>query len=109
LTFALQSESSKEIKEIKSKTTKQVESKIDSSKKSNEKKTGYCIRTGASIPFDLDKPLSYESYKIWNEFGDPDYVEKFCHFSGEPSFGETSVNKPILKKNWKKAKETYGL
>jgi phosphatidylserine/phosphatidylglycerophosphate/cardiolipin synthase-like enzyme len=70
---------------------------------------GYCIRTGVSIPFDLEKPLSYEAYKKWNEFGDPDYSEKFCHFSGEKSNGETSVNKPILKKNWKLAKEVHDL
>lgn len=39
---------------------------------------------------------------------DPDYKEKYCHFSGEPSNGETSVNKPILKKNWKKAQNIHG-
>lgn len=71
--------------------------------------TGFCIRTGVSIPFDIEKPLSYEAYKKWNEFGDPDYAEKFCHFTGEPSNGGTSVRQPILKKNWKKAKEKYGL
>lgn len=77
--------------------------------KSSEKLTGFCIRTGISIPFDIEKPLSYEAYKKWNEYGDPDYPEKFCHFSGELSNGETSVRQPILKKNWKKAKEKYGL
>lgn len=49
------------------------------------------------------------SYKIWNEFGDEDYPEKFCHFSGAPSKGETSVSRPILKKHWKKAKEIFHL
>lgn len=73
------------------------------------KNTGYCIRTGAEIPFDVEKPLSYDAYKKWNEFGDPDYAEKFCHFSGEHSNGETSVSRPILKKNWKKAKEIHNL
>lgn len=71
--------------------------------------SGFCIRTGVSIPFNLDKPLGSDAYKSWNKFGDPDYPEKFCHFSGELSNGETSVNKPILKKNWKKAKETFNL
>lgn len=69
------------------------------------KATGYCIRTGVEIPFNIEKPLSYEAYKRWNQYGDPDYPEKFCHFSGEPSNGETSVNKPILRENWKKAQE----
>lgn len=70
---------------------------------------GYCIRTGVQIPFNVEKPLSYDAYKSWSKFGDPNYAEKFCHFSGEPSNGETSVSKPILKKNWQKAKETFGL
>lgn len=70
---------------------------------------GYCIRTGVSIPFDIEKPMSYEAYKSWNQFGNSDYPEKFCHFSGKKSNGKTSVNKPILKKNWKKAKDVFAL
>ena len=84
------------------KTTAKVESQ-----KSKGKQTGYCIRTGAEIPFNVEKPMSYEAFKVWSQFGDSDYPEKFCHFSGEPSNGETSVSKPILKKNWKKAKEIF--
>jgi phosphatidylserine/phosphatidylglycerophosphate/cardiolipin synthase-like enzyme len=92
--------------------TKQPEVKTNNEKpnsKQSNKKTGYCIRTGVEIPFNLEKPLCLEAYKKWNEYGDPDYKEKFCHFSGEPSNGETSVNKPILKKNWKKAQELHGI
>lgn len=77
--------------------------------KSDNGDSGFCIRTGVPIPFDMGKPLSYEAYRKWNEYGDPDYPEKFCHFTGEPSHGETSVRQPILKKNWKKAKEKLGL
>jgi phosphatidylserine/phosphatidylglycerophosphate/cardiolipin synthase-like enzyme len=69
------------------------------------KAKGFCIRTGVEIPFNMDKPLSYEAYKSWSKYNDPDYAEKYCHFSGEPSHGETSVSRPILKKNWKKAKD----
>jgi len=77
--------------------------------KQTTKKLGYCIRTGVEIPFNVEKPLSYDAYKKWNEFGDPNYPEKFCHFSGEKSNGETSVSRPILKKNWKKAQDTFGI
>lgn len=73
----------------------------------NKGRNGYCIRTGVEIPFNVDKPLSYDAFKKWNEFGDPYYPEKFCHFSGEASNGETCVSRPILKKNWKKAKEIF--
>lgn len=91
--------------------TKQTENKSSKEKSSPATSSGkgYCIRTGVEIPFNVEKPLSYDAYKKWNEFGDPDYPEKYCHFSGEPSNGETSVSKPILKKNWKKAKEQFDL
>jgi phosphatidylserine/phosphatidylglycerophosphate/cardiolipin synthase-like enzyme len=78
-------------------------------KSNSGKRNGYCIRTGVEIPFDIEKPMSYEAFKSWSKYGDPEYAEKFCHFSGETSNGETSVNKPILKKNWKKAKEIHGI
>ena len=70
--------------------------------------TGYCIRTGVEIPFNIEKPFCYEAYKSWRQFENGDYPEKYCHFSGEPSNGETCFNKPILKKNWKKAQEAHG-
>lgn len=70
---------------------------------------GYCIRTGRNIPFNLKKPFSDQAYNSWLKFKNEEYPEKFCHFSGEPSNGETSFAKPILKKNWHKAKETLNL
>jgi phosphatidylserine/phosphatidylglycerophosphate/cardiolipin synthase-like enzyme len=88
--------------------TKEVEKKPVGGT-SNSKPKGYCIRTGVEIPFNVEKPLSYEAYKSWSKYSDPNYAEKFCHFSGEPSGGETSVSKPILKKNWSKAKAAFNL
>ena len=85
-----------------------VKKEIKSAPKYSQKPTGYCIRTGVEIPFNIEKPLSKEAYKKWNEYADPEYKEKYCHFSGEPSNGETSVSKPILRKNWKKAQEIHG-
>lgn len=78
-------------------------------RKSSDKPKGYCIRTGVEIPFNVEKPMSYDAYKSWSKLSDPDYAEKYCHFSGELSNGETSVSKPILKKNWKKVKEIFDL
>jgi hypothetical protein len=74
-----------------------------------EKPSGYCIRTGGSIPFNPKRPMSDDAYKSWSKFSNPDYAEKFCHFSGEASNGETTFNKPILRKNWSKAKDIHGL
>lgn len=70
---------------------------------------GYCIRTGTPIPFNPKRPMSDDAYKSWSKFSNPDYPEKYCHFSGEASNGETTFSKPILRKNWTKAKEAHGL
>lgn len=77
--------------------------RTSSNSKSISQKMGYCIRTGVKIPFNLKLPFTKDAYKSWNQYKNKDYKEKFCHFSGEPSNGETSFAKPILSKNWKKA------
>jgi ribosomal protein L18E len=94
--------------EHKSVAVQKVE-KVKTELKKDKKQIEYCIRTGIEIPFNIEKPLSKDAYKKWCEYEDSDYPEKYCHFSGEQSNGETSVNRPILKKNWKKAQEIYGL
>ena len=86
---------------------KQIDKTIIKSK--TDKTKGYCIRTGVEIPFNVEKPMSYDAFKSWNKFADPKFAEKYCHFSGETSNGETSVSRPILKNNWKKAKEIHNL
>jgi phosphatidylserine/phosphatidylglycerophosphate/cardiolipin synthase-like enzyme len=99
------------VKKVTADTPPKTEIKAAESKppliKSFEKQTGFCIRTGVSIPFNIEKPMSYEAFKSWSKYSDPEYSEKFCHFSGEPSNGETCVSRPILKKNWKKAMEIF--
>lgn len=79
--------------------------KVSNQKSNKESYMGYCIRTGEQIPFNPYRPLSDKAYESWSRYKDRDYKEKFCHYSGEPSNGETSFSKPILKKNWSKAKE----
>ncbi len=73
------------------------------SKSSKTKHVGFCIRTGVEIPFNVERPMSYDAYKLWNKYADPDYPEKYCHYSGGKSNGKTSVSKPILGKYWKEA------
>ena len=95
------------IDKLSEKLKQKTISKKNSSKKSHslsdDGKIGYCIRTGEEIPFNPEKPLSQKAFKQWNKYGDRDYSEKYCHYSGEPSKGDTTVAKPILRKNWKKA------
>jgi phosphatidylserine/phosphatidylglycerophosphate/cardiolipin synthase-like enzyme len=68
---------------------------------------GYCIRTGAEIPFNLEKPYCFKAYTSWVQFSNRDYPEKYCHFSGEESNGDTTFATPILKKNYRKAKTVF--
>jgi phosphatidylserine/phosphatidylglycerophosphate/cardiolipin synthase-like enzyme len=96
------------VKKVTETTPPKTETRVKSTNsKSTNEKPGYCIRTGVAIPFDIEKPLSFESFQSWNKYGDETFPENFCHFSGEHSNGETSVEFPILKKNWKKAKEMF--
>lgn len=73
--------------------------------KGDEPPMGYCIRFGEPIPFDVMRPLSDRAFNSWVQFGDGSYPEAYCHFSGEQSFGETCYDRPILRKNWRKAKK----
>ncbi len=57
---------------------------------------GYCIRSGVKIKFNPKQPMTRESWKKWNEYGNPNFPEKYCHRTGKLSNGNTSMNKPIL-------------
>ncbi len=58
---------------------------------------GYCIRTGTKIPYNLKRPFSNSAYQIWAEYGNWDYPEVYCHKTGKPSFGKTSMRNPVLR------------
>jgi hypothetical protein len=77
--------------------------KSNISRKNREYKNpkGYCIRTGEKIEFNPDKPMSYYAWQTWAQFENYDYEERFCHETGEPSYGKTSMRNPILKKTYK--------
>ena len=108
LSFGLKSDSvdiADNTSQVFAKTAKE---KAESSSKSRfrDKKiepTGYCIRTGIQIPFNPEMPYSEKAFASWSRYKDPTYPEKFCHYSGET--GETSMEKPILRKNWATAKK----
>ena len=80
---------------------------INNSTFSNNVPQGFCIRTGEEIRFNPERPFSYNAFLSWNKFGDENYQEKYCHYSGEPSNGQTSYAKPILGKNWRRAKADF--
>ena len=80
-----------------------VDQQSDKGGPGENKPQGFCIRTGVRIGFNPKQPFSKKAFESWNRFKDENYPEKYCHFSGEPSNGETSFSRPILKKNWAKA------
>jgi|SRR5690554_999413 len=57
---------------------------------------GFCIRSGKKIKFNPKQPMTRESWKIWNEYGNENFPEKYCHKTGKPSNGKTSMKNPIL-------------
>jgi len=73
------------------------------------KQIGFCVRTGTQIPFNQKLPMSDTAFQSWKKFSNNEYAEKYCHFSGELSNGETTFSRPILRKNWTKAKEVHKL
>jgi hypothetical protein len=77
-------------------------------KADDEFQPGYCIRTGAAMFFNPRSPMSAQALAEWKKESDAEFPENYCHFSGEPSYGQTSYNRPILQKNLKKAQVYMG-
>jgi hypothetical protein len=78
---------------------KEVESKQRSqsfNNKSDANQFGYCIRTGAKIPFNPERPYSLLAFRSWNKYSNWSFPENYCHKTGERSNGETSMSRPIL-------------
>ena len=73
-----------------------VEKSIPLRKPSETKASGFCIRTGKKIPFNPKQPMTREAWKRWNEYKNMDFGEKYCHKTGKPSYGKTSMRNPIL-------------
>lgn len=64
--------------------------------KSDANQFGYCIRTGVKIPFNPERPYSLVAFRSWNKYSNWSFRENYCHKTGVPSNGETSMSKPIL-------------
>lgn len=57
---------------------------------------GYCIRTGVAIKFNPQQPMCKEAWLSWNKYQNADFPEKFCHKTGKPSYGKTSMRHPVM-------------
>ena len=54
---------------------------------------GYCIRCGAKIPFDPERPYCRSCFGVWAQYGDETYPEHFCHYCGGKA--DTTMLKPL--------------
>ena len=62
-------------------------------------KTGYCIRTGVVIPYNPERPYCVEAFRVWNQFGNENFPERYCHKTGKESNGKTCFKRPELQEN----------
>jgi hypothetical protein len=65
--------------------------------------TGFCIRQGERIAFNVERPLCETCYKQWTKFGNRVYSEKYCHSCG--GHVQTSYAKPVCLECYKKLHE----
>jgi hypothetical protein len=65
-----------------------------------KKRTGFCIRTKSTIPFNLKRPYSEVSYESWLRYKKTSYQEKFCHGCGNNH--STSMDRPLCLECYKK-------
>ena len=66
-------------------------------------RTGYCIRTKETIPFNPTRPYSKAAYDIWVIYGNINYKERYCHACGNEN--PSTMIKPVcdecIRKTWK--------
>lgn len=56
---------------------------------------GACIRCRLPIALNPSRPLCPGCYEVWNQWGDEDYPEDFCHACGQPS--GTAYARPLCQ------------
>ncbi len=62
--------------------------------KNNAQMNGFCIRCGADIPLDPNRPLCDECFSTWVQYSNPCWIERFCHVCGNEimnSFGNYNL------------------
>lgn len=69
----------------------------------NEK--GHCIRCDKSIKLNPLVPYCKDCYKIWNKYGDDEYIEVHCHICGKEH--DTSMLKPTCYSCYKANKNKF--
>ena len=56
---------------------------------------GHCIRCARALSLNPDRPLCNDCFAVWAQFGDPDYLEAFCHGCGRRD--DTTMRRPLCR------------
>ena len=65
-----------------------------------KQRMGHCIRCGQPIPYNPAYPLCNNCYSTWNQYGDENYPENYCHKCGD-EFINISYARPQCPECWK--------
>ncbi len=85
------------IKDIKKTMGIEQTDKASETKSETKIDEGSCIRCGTKIPYNVTRPLCDDCYQIWVQFGNIDYIEKFCHKCGKEFNDSISYRQPLCK------------
>jgi hypothetical protein len=69
--------------------------------KPRTRQKGSCIRCGANIRHDLDKPYCPDCFSEWSVYENPDYEESRCHTCGRRA--RTTIEKPQCRSCYNKS------
>ncbi len=78
--------------------TDESSTETEETKTTRKEKTpskGHCLRCNSPIKYNLEKPYCDKDYKIWAQFNNPKYKEKYCHMCGKAY--SSSMNSPLCK------------
>ena len=65
------------------------------------KQNGYCIRCRKEIPYDLNRPLCLDCFRVWKKWGDTNYEEYYCHLCSKTKL--TTFEKPLCYSCYRKS------
>lgn len=64
------------------------------------RKDGFCLRCGNGIPLNKSAPYCRDDYKVWAQFGNANFVEKYCHACGIRF--ESTMDRPLCRECFKR-------
>ena len=70
--------------------------------RSQDTKSGCCLRCGNAVPFNPKRPYCNSDYTSWTRYKNNEYSEKYCHGCGKSH--STSMAKPLCTSCYRKSR-----